>query len=65
MQIKQLEEELMHRFDSKTIDAFCSFSLGRIWKRNNDNRASSAFVLSIQKYFAFLINIEVIDWWMD
>ena len=49
MQIERLEEELFHRFDSKVIDAFCSFSLGRIWKRNNDNRASTAFVLSIQK----------------
>ena len=47
--MEQLEEELLRRFASKTIDAFCSFSLGRIWKRNNDNRASTAFVLSIQK----------------
>lgn len=48
--IDRYERELCNRLSDKSIDAFCSYCLGRIWVRTNDKRSTSVFIESINRY---------------
>lgn len=49
--ISRIESELIKRFREETIDPFCAFVLGKIWKQKNDTQqASTAFLYSIQQF---------------